>query len=166
MTRLEVPRLPDIQERDRDEGDPSWFQGGDRLILGRRGVLFRTVPEWKMSQDVVLTVYEKPTCTTCRKMVKLLTERGVDFQRLNYFIDPLPRDKLVSLMKKTGLPPREFIRTREKAYRELGLNDKSLPDDLVIDALVEHPELLQRPILERGDRAVLGRPVEKVLELL
>jgi len=128
--------------------------------------LFRTVPEWKMSQDVVLTVYEKPTCTVCRKMVKLLAERGVDFQRLNYFIDPLPRDKLVSLIEKTGLPPREFIRTREKAYRELGLKDKSIPDDLVIDALVEHPELLQRPIVERGDRAVLGRPVEKVLELL
>jgi arsenate reductase len=119
-----------------------------------------------MNQDVVLTVYEKPTCTTCRMLVKLLTERGVDFQRLNYFIDPLPRDKLVSLMKKTGLPPREFLRRREKAYREMGLKDRSIPDELVIDALVEHPELLQRPIVERGDRAVLGRPVEKVLELL
>ena len=119
-----------------------------------------------MSQDVTLTVYEKPTCTTCRKMVKLLRERGVDFQRMNYFIEPLPREKLVSLIKKTGLPPREFIRTREKAYRELGLKDQSISDDLVIDALVEHPELLQRPIVEREDRAVLARPVEKVLDLL
>jgi len=119
-----------------------------------------------MSQDVALTVYEKPTCTMCRRMVKLLTEKGVDFNRLNYFIDPLPREKLVSLMEKTGLPPREFLRTRERAYKELGLKDPSVSDDVLIDAMVEHPELLQRPIIERGDRAVLGRPVERVLELL
>ena len=119
-----------------------------------------------MRQDLALTVYEKPTCTTCRKMVKLLVERGVEFHRLNYFIDPLPREKLLSLMKKTGLPPRAFLRTREKAYTELGLKDRSVPDEALVDAMVEHPELLQRPIVERGDRAVLGRPVEKVLELL
>ena len=119
-----------------------------------------------MSQDLVLTVYEKPTCTTCRKMVRLLVERGVDFHRVNYFVDPLPRAKLVSLIEKIGLPPREFLRTREKAYRELGLRDPSISDESLIDAMVDHPELLQRPIVERGDRAVLGRPVEKVLELL
>ena len=119
-----------------------------------------------MSRDEILTVYEKPTCTTCRKMIKLLKEKGVDFQRLNYFIDPLPKAKLVSLIEKTGLPPREFLRTRETAYRDLGLKDRSLSDETLIDALVDHPELLQRPIIEKGDRAVLGRPVEKVLELV
>lgn len=119
-----------------------------------------------MNQDAVLTVYEKPTCTTCRKMVRLLVERGVDFHRLNYFVDPLPREKLVSLIEKTGISPREFLRTREKTYRELGLRDPSISDESLIDAMVDHPELLQRPIVERGDRAVLGRPVEKVLELL
>ena len=119
-----------------------------------------------MSTDMGLTVYEKPTCSTCRKMVKLLKERGVEFERLNYFVDPLPRRKLVSLIKKTGLPPRDFLRTREKAYKEMGLKDPSLSDKAIIDALVECPELLQRPIIERGGRAVLGRPVEKVLELL
>ena len=123
-------------------------------------------PESNMGQDTSLTVYEKPTCTTCRKMVKLLKERGVEFERLNYFVDALPRKKLVSLLRKTGLPVRDFLRTREKAFKELGLKDPSLTDEALFDALVEYPELLQRPIIEKGDRAVLGRPVEKVLELL
>jgi len=126
----------------------------------------RAIQESIMSPSRNLTVYEKPTCTTCRKMVRLLKERGVDFGRLNYFVDPLPREKLVSLIRKTGLPPRAFLRTREKAYVELGLKDPALSDEAIIAALVEHPELLQRPIVEKGARAVLGRPVEKVLELL
>jgi len=123
------------------------------------------VQEPFMSPAQNLTVYEKPTCTTCRKMVKLLEERGVEFERLNYFVDPLPREKLVSLIRKTALPPRAFLRTRERAYVELGLRDPTLSDDAIIDALVEHPELPQRPIVEIGARAVLGRPVERVLEL-
>ena len=113
-----------------------------------------------------LIIYEKPTCTTCRKMVKLLKEKGVDFERVNYFIEPLPREKMEDLIRRTGLPVREFLRTREKAYKELGLKDRSLSDQALLDALAQHPELLQRPILERGDRVILGRPVEKVLEIL
>ena len=113
-----------------------------------------------------LTVYEKPTCTTCRKMVKLLQEHGVAFKRLNYFIDPIPEAKLRSLLKKMGLGPRAVLRKREARYRELGLGDPGLSDDALLAALMAHPELLERPIIEKGDRAVLGRPVEKVLELL
>jgi len=119
-----------------------------------------------MNAPPVLTVYEKPTCTTCRKMVRLLKEEGVEFERLNYFVEPLPRNKLESLIRNSGQAPRDFLRTREKAYKEMGLKDPTLTDRAIIDALVERPELLQRPIIERGDRAVLGRPVEKVLELL
>lgn len=141
-----------------------WYENGGLPILD--GVEALTELEEGMSSDLMLSVYEKPTCTTCRKMVKLLKERGVEFERLNYFVDPLPRKKLVALIKKTGLPPRDFLRTREKAYKELGLKDPALSDRAIIDALVEHPELLQRPIIEKGERAVLGRPVEKVLELL
>lgn len=119
-----------------------------------------------MAKATRLTVYEKPTCTTCRKMVKLLNEHGVAFERLNYFIDPLPRAKLESLLKKMGLGPRDLLRKREARYKELGLGNPGLSDTAILDALVAHPELLERPIIERGDRAVLGRPVERVLELL
>lgn len=119
-----------------------------------------------MNQTPTLLVYEKPTCTTCRKMVKLLKENGVDFERLDYFIDPLSKRKLRDLLKKMDLGPRELLRTREKKYKELGLKNPELSDESILDALVKNPELVQRPIIERGDRAVLGRPVERVLELL
>ena len=119
-----------------------------------------------MKEASTLIVYEKPTCTTCRKMVKLLKEKGVDFDRLNYFIEPLSREKLVALLDKMGLGPREILRTREPRYKELGLKDPSLSDKVLLDALVRYPELVQRPIIEKGERAVLGRPLEAVLELL
>lgn len=116
-----------------------------------------------MSESV--TVYEKPTCTTCRKLVKLLEEEGVAFERVNYMIDPLDRATLERLLDKAGLSPREVLRTREPEYRDLGLADPDLTDDALLDALVRHPGLLQRPIVERGPRAVLARPVERVRSL-
>jgi arsenate reductase (glutaredoxin) len=112
-----------------------------------------------------ITVYEKPTCTTCRKLVKLLTEEGIDFERVNYMVEPLDRPTLERLLAKTGLGPRDVLRTREAAYEELGLADETIGDDAVFEAIVRHPELLQRPIVERGDRAVLARPVENVRAL-
>jgi arsenate reductase (glutaredoxin) len=113
-----------------------------------------------------ITVYEKPTCTTCRKLVKLLTEEGIDFERVNYMIEPLDRATLERLLTKAGLGPRDVLRTREATYKELGLADDTIGDDAVLEAIVKHPELLQRPIVERGDRAVLARPVENVRALL
>ena len=119
-----------------------------------------------MPDSSELVVYEKPTCTTCRKLVKILREHGIPFERLNYFIDPIPREKLQELLRKMEMSPRELLRTREKTFRELNLKDPSLDDESILDALIHHPELIQRPIIERGERAVLGRPVERVLELL
>lgn len=119
-----------------------------------------------MAKADPLLVYEKPTCTTCRKLVKLLKEKGIEFDRLNYFIDPIPRDTLVDLLKRMGLSPRDLLRTREKSYKELQLKNPDLTDDQILEAMVDHPELIQRPIIRRGGRVVLGRPVENVLELL
>jgi arsenate reductase len=113
-----------------------------------------------------LTVYEKPTCTTCRKLASLLTERGIDFERVNYHVEPLPEEKIRSLLAKAGMRPREALRAREPVYAELELDSRDVSDDELIRLMVEHPELLQRPVVERGDRAVLARPVERVLELL
>ncbi len=109
-----------------------------------------------------ITVYEKPTCTTCRRLSTLLSERGIEFDRVNYFIEPLDEDQLRSLVAKAGLRPRDVVRMKEPGARELPLED----DVATLQALVERPELLQRPIVERGDRAVLARPPENVLELL
>ena len=113
-----------------------------------------------------LTFYEKPTCTTCRRTAQLLAERGIDFDRVNYYVEPLPEEKLRDLLAKAGLRPRDAMRTREAVYRDLGLAQADLPDDELIRLMAEHPDLVQRPIVERGDRAVLARPPERVLELL
>jgi arsenate reductase len=113
-----------------------------------------------------LTVYEKPTCTTCKNLFALLTERGIDFERVNYHVDPLPEDKIRDLIRKTGGTAHDVLRKNEPIYKELGLDRREVSDDELIALMAEHPQLLQRPIVERGDRAVLARPIEKALELI
>ena len=113
-----------------------------------------------------ITVYEKPTCTKCREMDKLLRERGVPFEKVNYYIQPLSKKKLTELLRKMKMKPRELLRKGEAPYKELGLSADKFSDSELIAIMVEHPDLIQRPIVERGDRAVLGRPTENVKELL
>lgn len=113
-----------------------------------------------------LTIYEKPTCTTCRKTIKLLRERGIDFEDVNYYVEPLSAAKIAELLDKSGLTPRELMRTKEQVYKELGLKDSAHTDVELIELMAEHPDLVQRPIAELGPRAVLCRPPERILELL
>jgi arsenate reductase len=112
-----------------------------------------------------LTVYEKRTCSTCRRLAALLGERGVDFERVDFHVEPLTADELRELVRKTGAPPRELFRAREPVYAELGLAGREPGDEEAIALMAEHPQLLQRPVVVRGDRAVLARPVERVEEL-
>ena len=99
-------------------------------------------------------------------MDKLLRESGVDFEKVNYYIEPLSEKKLRDLIKKMGIKPRELLRKSESVYRELGLRSKDLSDKEIISLMVEHSDLIQRPIVERGNRAVMGRPIENVKSLL
>ena len=114
-----------------------------------------------------LVVYEKRTCSTCRNLAALLAERGVDFDRVEYHVEGLPEAKLRELLRKGDMRPADVLRRREPLVAELGLDGDELPpDDELVRLMAVHPEIVQRPIVERGDRAVLGRPVERVLELL
>ncbi len=113
-----------------------------------------------------ITVYEKPTCTKCREMDRFLRESGVDFSKVNYYLEPLSEKKLRELIKKMEIGPRELLRTSEPIYRELELGKKDVSDDELISLMIKHPDLMQRPIVERGERAVLGRPTENVKALL
>ena len=114
-----------------------------------------------------LTVYEKRTCTTCRNLALLLEERGIDFDRVDYHVEPLSEDEIRELVRKTGGPARDLFRASEPVYAELGLGGREVvDDDEAIALMAKHTELMQRPVVVRGDRAVLGRPVERVLELL
>ena len=112
-----------------------------------------------------LTVYEKRTCTTCKNLAVLLEERGIDFDRVDFHVEPLSADEIRELVGKTGRPARELFRAREPVYAELGLGERDVDDDEAIALMAEHPELMQRPVVVRGDRAVLARPVERVDEL-
>ena len=113
-----------------------------------------------------ITVYEKPTCSKCREMDKLLRERGITYDKVNYYIEPLSKKKLTELLRKMNLKPRDLLRKSEAVYKELGLSEDKFSDSELIALMIEHPDLIQRPIVERGDRAVLGRPTENVKELL
>ena len=99
-------------------------------------------------------------------MDRLLRESGVDFEKVNYYIQPLTKAKLTELIKKMGMSPRELLRTSESIYKELRLAKDEFKDEEIVPLMVKHPDLIQRPIVERGNRAVLGRPVENVKELL
>jgi len=112
-----------------------------------------------------ITVYEKPTCTTCRKLAALFKESGVEYDKVNYFIDPLPAEKLRDLLQKANLSPRDVLRKNEPEYKALKIAEVT-DDARLIELIVENPSLLQRPIVEIGDRAVLARPVENALELI
>ncbi len=113
-----------------------------------------------------LTIYEKPTCTTCKKTVALLEEKGVAFEDVNYFIEPLSAAKIAELLDKAGIGPRDLLRKRAAAYKELGLATSDHSDLELIQLMADDPELIERPIAEKGGRAVLCRPFERVLEVL
>ena len=113
-----------------------------------------------------ITVYQKPTCTTCREVYAALKESGVDFQAVDYYVDPIPKVKLKELLKKMGISAEELLRKKEPIYKELGLNEKKLSDDQVVDLMVKHPDLIQRPIVEKGAKAILARPAERLKEIL
>ena len=99
-------------------------------------------------------------------MDKLLRESGIPFDKVNYYVEPLSKKKLAELIRKLNLKPRDLLRKSEPIYKELGLAKDEFSDSELIDLMIQHPDLLQRPIVERGDRAVFGRPVENVKELL
>ena len=113
-----------------------------------------------------VTIYHKPTCTTCRQAIQVLKDSGKPFKTVNYYEEPFTRAQLKGLLKKAGLSPRDILRTKEDDYKELGLAKKNLSDDELIDMMVTHPDLIQRPIVEKGERAILARPAETVKQLL
>jgi arsenate reductase (glutaredoxin) len=115
---------------------------------------------------VKITIYQKPTCTTCRQVYQALKESGVDFDSVNYYLEPISKPRLKELLKKMGMTARELLRTKEEIYKELGLAKKELSEEEIIDLMVKHPDLIQRPIVEKGSKAVLARPAERLKEIL
>lgn len=113
-----------------------------------------------MSDKIV--IYQKPTCSKCRATLMLLKDSGEEFESIDYYETPLTVDKLRELIQKLNMPVRDILRKDEPLARNLD----TVSDDELMKAMVENPDLIQRPIVVRGSKAKLCRPPENVLELL
>lgn len=112
-----------------------------------------------------ITIYHNPRCSKSRQTLQLIQEQGIEPEQVLYLDNPPSVAELSALLKKLGRSPRELLRAGEDAYKALSLSDKSLSDAALLTAMAENPKLIERPIVVKGDKAVLGRPPENVLEL-
>lgn len=112
------------------------------------------------------TIYHNPRCSKSRQTLALLEERGIQPEIIKYLETPPDAQTLDRLLNMLGKEPRELMRRQEAEYKALGLDDPALSRETLIQAMVEHPKLIERPIVVQGERAALGRPPEDVLEIL
>ncbi|MBP0048069.1 arsenate reductase (glutaredoxin) [Marinobacterium sp. AK62] len=113
-----------------------------------------------------ITIYHNPRCSKSRETLKLLQEKGIEPQVREYLKEVPSAEELKSVLKALGISARELLRKKEAEYKEAGLDDTSLNDDAVIDAMTRFPKLIERPIVINGDQARIGRPPESVLEII
>lgn len=113
-----------------------------------------------------ITIYHKPTCSTCRQVLKLIEASGQPYRAINYYETPLTKTRLKQLLQKAGLSARDVLRTKEDLYKTYKDRIATMKEDEVIELMVKHPDLLQRPLVEKGDMVILARPAETVKKLL
>lgn len=112
-----------------------------------------------------MKIYHNNRCSKSRDSFNLLQEKGFDFETIEYLKNPLTKKELKELLKKLNIPASELIRKGEPDFKE-NFKGKDLTEAQWIDAMVQYPKLIERPIVEKGNKAVIGRPIEKVIELL
>ena len=117
-----------------------------------------------MSESIV--IYHNPRCSKSRQTLALIRERGVEPEIVEYLKTPLDAGALRDLLDVLGMSARDLLRSGEAPYRELDLADPDTSEDDLVAAVAANPILMQRPVVRRGDRAVVGRPPERVAELL
>jgi len=120
----------------------------------------------KQTQMTELTLYHNPRCSKSRGALELLEQRGLNPTVIRYLETPPSATELKQILTRLGISPRQLLRNGEEEYKTLNLADPALTDAEIIEAMVTHPKLIERPILVAGDVAVVGRPPEKVLEIL
>lgn len=114
----------------------------------------------------MVRIYHNPRCSKSRATLQLLRDQGLDPQVIEYLETPLDAGTIRKLLKKLDLSARDLLRKGEQEYRDLGLSDQSIDDEHIIQAMVSHPRLIERPIVESERGARIGRPPESVLEVL
>ncbi|MCY4613940.1 MAG: arsenate reductase [Nitrospira sp.] len=112
-----------------------------------------------------IIIYQKPTCSTCRQVIKLVQESGHAYTAVNYYETPLSKTKLKALLKKGGLTARDVLRAKEEKYKTLGLAKTDKSEEELIELMITYPDLLQRPLVETGQTVILARPAETVKQL-
>jgi len=112
-----------------------------------------------------MKIYHNPRCSKSRDTYNLLIEKGLDFENIEYLKTPLNKKEIKALLAKLNIPAADLIRKAEKDYIE-NFKGKNLTEAKWIDAMVKHPKLIERPIVVRGNKAVIGRPIEKVIDLI
>ena len=115
---------------------------------------------------MAVTIYHNPKCSKSRQTLQLLRDQGIEPRVIQYLKTPPDATTLAALLRKLDLKPRDLLRRKEAAYAELGLDRPELDDAALIEAMVEHPILIERPIVVNGAKAALGRPAEQVLDIL
>jgi len=111
-------------------------------------------------------IFHNPRCSKSRQALELLTERGIEPEIIRYLETPPTEQELKDILNALDLRPRELMRTKEKEYKEQGLNSPDLSDEQLIAAMVATPKLIERPIVTANGKAALGRPPENVLSIL
>ena len=113
-----------------------------------------------------VTIYHNPKCSKSRQTLELLSAKGITPNIIEYIKNPPTVEKLKEILSQLGIAPRDLMRKKEDTYKELELGISSLSDKDLIDLMVEHPILIERPIVISNGKAVLGRPPEQVLDIL
>ena len=112
-----------------------------------------------------VTIWHNPRCSKSRNAVILLEEKGIEADVVKYLDTPPTKEELVAVLKMLGLSARELMRTKEDIYKELNLKEET-DEDKLIEAMVENPKLIERPIVIKDGKATIGRPIEKIIDLL
>jgi arsenate reductase len=128
--------------------------------------LFNRLNSLREQRQMKATIFHNPMCGTSRKTLEILRDSGCDVRVREYMKNPPSRDELVRIYKRAGITPREGLRAKEALAGELGLNRPEVTDDEVLDAMMEHPVLINRPLVETAKGVRLCRPQEVVHEIL
>jgi len=113
-----------------------------------------------------IKIYHNPRCSKSRAALALLEENDVNPEIIYYLDNPPSKSELKSLLRKLHLGIRDILRKQEAVYDEVGLGDDVLSEEIIFDLVAKHPILIERPIVVQGDKAILGRPPENVLQLI
>ena len=115
---------------------------------------------------MAVTIYHNPRCSKSRQTLRLVEESNIEPVIVEYLKTPPSKAELKNILNMLNMTPRDLLRKKEAEYKEQGLDDTSLSDDQIIDIMLAHPKLIERPIVVTGNKAALGRPPENVLEII